>query len=72
MALFSLILQAAIIINLDSLYSNIQSAIRQDEILQEHLYHLVEYWSLKIFRLLLKNRKIHILQKDDFYICILQ
>jgi len=65
-------LWAATIIDLNSLHNDIQSAIRQDKILEKHLHQLVGHWLLRIFRLLLKNGKLYILQKDDLHICILQ
>jgi len=71
-ALVSPNLWAATIVNLNNLYNDIQSAIMQDKILEKYLYQLVEHWLLRISELLLKNRKIYILQKDDLHIYILQ
>ena len=71
-ALVSPNLWAATIVDLNSLHNNIQSAIMQDKILEKHLHQLVKHWLLRISELLLKNRKIYILQKDDLHICILQ
>ena len=71
-ALVSPNLWAATIVDLNSLYNDIQSAIRQDKILEKHLYQLVEHWLLRTSELLLKNGKIYILQKDNLHICILQ
>ena len=65
-------LWTATIVDLNSLHNDIQSAIRQDKILEKHLHQLVGHWLLRISRLLLKNGKIYILQKDDLHICILQ
>ncbi len=53
-------------------YIVIQSAIMQNETLQKYLYHLVEHWLLETVRLLLKNEKIYILQKDNLCMHILQ
>jgi len=55
MALVFPILQAATIIDLNSLDSNIQSVAIQDEILQEYLCYLVKHWLLNTSGLLLKN-----------------
>ena len=44
----------------------------QNETLQKYLYHLVEHWLLETVRLLLKNEKIYILQKDNLCMHILQ
>ena len=56
----------------NSFYNNIQAAITQDEILQKHLYYLVEHWLLNTFGLLLKNEKIYILLIHNLYTYILQ
>ena len=71
-ALVSPNLWAATIVDLNSLHNDIQSAIRQDKILEKHLHQLIEHQLLRTSGLLLKNGKIYILQKDDLHICILQ